>query len=447
MTTQVSPAKWIQNTSTLVSNTVSQGFAFFSFPNASGTIETAKLLWLTRLRWLAIFIFTILAVPGYELGYLTRDSVTTYLGLVSILFVFNLISHLTVSVSREATSPLWLCLHLSFDLLALTSLLALTGGPESPLMPIFLLNVVLGGLLISKNLSWSFLALAHGLLALLQVQNLFRYQSSLDQKLIGSYLAAHILLEIFFIVTRSLGAYIEKQYSLQSQARLALERHDRLRAVGALAAGFSHEFSSPLTTAKIRLERMSRTAPSEDTTEALLAVEACETVVKQMNSSQLDNRDHLYKSIIVSDLIADVVDSWSEIHPHVQITRQFLDRSQQRVPPLNLAQVVLNLLDNAYEANPNTPIVVTTERLGDEFALSVVDQGPGFDLATLARLGEPFNTSKPQGTGLGLYISKLFSESLGGKLLIEPSQEPNESPRGSRVSLFWPLKDVHDVTR
>lgn len=432
MSTLVSPLKWLQNAAEFLSNSI----AFFHFPNASENIDVAKLLWLTRLRWLAVFTFCFLMIPGALFNYLTREALTSYVGIVSILFVFNLISQYTVSSPSQNASRLWVCLHLSFDLFVLTSLLALSGGFESPLLALFLLNVVLGGLLISGNLGWSFLALAHGLLTLLQVQSLFRYQSSLDNKLIGSFVASHILIEIFFIVTRSLGAYIEKQYALQSQSRIALERHDRLRAVGALTAGFSHEFASPLTTAKIRLERLLRSSPSEDLTEAMLAVTACENVVKQMNSAQLDNRDLLYRDIVVSDLVDDVLDSWIEMHPETKLHRELSARTQARIPPVNLAQVLINLLDNAFEANPQAPIEIQTRAEADRFSLSVTDRGPGFDSATMARLGEPFNTNKADGTGLGLYITKLFCESLGGELKIESV----DSPRGTRVTLQWPLK-------
>lgn len=228
--------------------------------------------------------------------------------------------------------------------------------------------------------------------------------------------------------------HLERQAKREAQAQIIIERQDRLRAIGALAAGFSHEFASPLNSAKIRLERACREQPTEDITEALEAVKDCETVVHQMNSSQIDSRHFAFREVILADLLKDIVDSWREEHPETSVQFRIEDRSSDLIPPINFAQAVLNLLDNAEEAAPEKEINVTLRCSNERFHLYVSDQGPGFIASVLARFGEPFVTTKAAGTGLGLYVSHLFCQSLGGSLTIRPSKELC----GAEVHLEWP---------
>jgi two-component system C4-dicarboxylate transport sensor histidine kinase DctB len=84
-----------------------------------------------------------------------------------------------------------------------------------------------------------------------------------------------------------------------------------------------------------------------------------------------------------------------------------------------LRQVVLNLLQNALDAvegQPERRVDVVTARLGERVSLLVEDSGPGVPHDVLARLFEPFVTSKPvgRGTGLGLYITRVIVHRAGG---------------------------------
>lgn len=410
---------------------------FFRFPASPHDAERAKLVWLIRLRWLAIAFFFVLTAPALLTGLLSHKTVPMFLGIVSVLLVFNLLTQLTVSEATAALNPLWICFQMAFDLAMLTGLLLLTGGFGNPFTPLFLLNVALGGLLIPGRLSWPFLFLAHALLGFLQLHFVTENPGAVDGRLIATFLTSHLLTFSFWVVSRSLGAHLERQFKSQAQARVLFEKQDRLRAVGALAAGFSHEFASPLNAAKIRLERAARERGSEDISEALDAVRTCEHVVRQMNASQLDSRDFNFKNVVVADLLNDVIESWREEHPEISVRLRLSDTSRGRVPPVNFAQVILNLLDNAAEAAPAKAIDVALEGSKDFFCLRIADQGPGFPTTILNRLGEPFMTSKPDGTGLGLYVSQLFCQSLGGSL-----EAKNRDPEtGAILQLQWPKQE------
>lgn len=412
---------------------------FLSYPAQTQDTERAKLLWLFRLRWIAITLFFVLAAPALSSGLLARTTMGHYLGVVGILGVFNLFSQLALGTIRAPISPLWICFQLTVDVIFLTILLSLTGGFENPFVALFFLNVSLGGLLISTRLGWPFLLLSHTLLGILEFRFFTSQPPGSGLELLTTFAVYQVLLLAFWLVMRSLGSHIEAQSQHRSQVLVGLERKDRLRAIGALAAGFSHEFASPLTTARIRLERLARGQNSEDVAEALAAVQACETVVHRMNASQLDNRESQLKRVPVGALLGDIIESWQAEHPDCPVSLSITDPSDDLLPPVNFAQVILNLLDNARDAAPSLPIEVVLQGSEHLFQLRVSDQGPGFPQWVLDHMGEPFVTSKSHGTGLGLYVTQLFCHSLGGTMTIENHVKVRESQRrGADITLEWP---------
>jgi two-component system sensor histidine kinase RegB len=416
--------------------------SFFQFPSLHSDSELAKLAWLVRLRWIAILLFFCLTGPAYLYGFLDRATMPIFIGIVSLLLIFNLMTYLFVVERKKLISPLFICFQLTFDLVVLSGLLTVTNGYENPFIGLFLLNVSLGGILITGRLSWPFLALTHTILLAMQIQFVHANDLEIQRKFIEIFAISHLLIFSFWIVMRSLGSYFEQQTESQLTAKINLEKQDRLRAVGALSAGFSHEFASPLNAAKLRLERLSRqlntktsvtTADElENINEALAAINQCEQVIHQMNSSQLDTRDFQFKMVNGKDLLDDIIDSWLEDHPAQKVIRQIQDKIVIQVPPINFAQVVLNLLDNAFEASSGKEITIYFNCLNDKYVLQVMDQGSGFAAEVLKRMGEPFVTSKKTGTGLGLYVSQLFIQSLSGEIKI------NNKNIGASVELIWP---------
>lgn len=424
-----------------------------SFKSSSSKYEMAfegsKLVWLVKLRWAAILLFFCLIAPGHIFGFLDRFSTLVFVGLIGFLFVFNLFTHLIFVESRKHIKPLFICFQLTLDLFILTILLFISGGFKNPFVALFLLNAGLGGVLIKGRLSWPFIFLCHTFLIALQIQ----YFLGLSGLIVNSHFwiyvfASHVLVLSVWLVMRSLGSYLEKHFESQAFTHIQLEKQDRLRALGALAAGFSHEFASPLNAAKLRLDRLERSFENRQNTPdwidqakanlsaAKKSIESCEAVIHSMNSSQLDVREQNIKPIHMNEFIKDVTESWLEEHPQTNLVIDNTLTEQLSVSPINLAQVVLNLLDNAFESNPKGKIYLRLKSQDSWMKLIVEDEGAGFDDRVLSRRGEPFVTTKIAGTGLGLYVSEIFVQSLGGYLLTE-----NKSQRaGAVVTLTWPLQ-------
>ncbi|MGH7329741.1 MAG: ATP-binding protein, partial [Polyangiaceae bacterium] len=102
-----------------------------------------------------------------------------------------------------------------------------------------------------------------------------------------------------------------------------------------------------------------------------------------------------------------------------------------------LVQALGSLVKNAFEATSNSDAHVTLaiDSAGDRLRFSVIDVGSGMTADQLARVGEPFFTTKEAGAGMGLgvFLARAFADRLGGTLSFE-----SETARGTHVVLEIP---------
>jgi signal transduction histidine kinase len=107
--------------------------------------------------------------------------------------------------------------------------------------------------------------------------------------------------------------------------------------------------------------------------------------------------------------------------------------------PMQIQQMLCNLLRNAADAvaavkDRERRVVVCTRRRGGGVQVSVRDTGPGVDLLDRERIFQPFYTTKPEGMGIGLALSRSIAEGHGGRLWVTPNR-----PHGAAFHLFLPL--------
>lgn len=217
------------------------------------------------------------------------------------------------------------------------------------------------------------------------------------------------------------------------KAQAELAHVTRVATLGEMTASIAHEINQPLaaivTNASACLRWLARPAPDLDEARA-----AVERIIRDGNraSAVIGRVRALAKKspprtdwLNVNDVILDVVAlTRSEIQRNrVSLQTQFSDR----LPPvladrIQLQQVVLNLIINGIEAmNANSEgqraLWVSTENDGSNGVLIAVrDSGVGLSPESVEHLFDPFYTTKPDGMGMGLAISRSIIEAHGGRL-------------------------------
>lgn len=239
------------------------------------------------------------------------------------------------------------------------------------------------------------------------------------------------------------------------QAQDRLTQFGRLSTMGEMAAGLAHEINQPLTAIANYAQALQRllAAPdptdSEDVEFALGQISAqalrAGEVIRRLRAFVKDREAHTEitdAARLAGDLLvfAESDARLNDIRLRIEAED---DLPSVACDPVQIQQVVLNLIRNAIdatnEAKPARREIAIRTRLDDrgDVEISVEDHGPGISAQVAQSLGNPFFTTKPHGTGLGIAISRSILRAHGGRLSHRPTS-------GGGATVFFTLP-VHAV--
>jgi PAS domain S-box-containing protein len=256
-----------------------------------------------------------------------------------------------------------------------------------------------------------------------------------------------------------------------SKARTELAHMTRVTTVGQLTASIAHEINQPLsaivTNADAGLRWLAQDSPNlEETSQAIRRIirdgKRASAVVSRMRAL-FEKAPTAKEPLDINEVIQEVLTlTQSEVHSnHVSPQTQFAnDLPLVMGDRIQLQQVILNLLVNAIQAMSGVPegpreLGVSSEKVaeingeskeeryeGEALAdaewthvlITVRDSGPGLDPQSLNRLFDAFYTTKPQGLGMGLSISRSIIEAHGGRLWAKAN-----APRGAVFQFALPI--------
>ncbi len=379
-------------------------------------------------------------------------------------------------------------MHLGFDILQLSALLAFTGGLENPFCLLLVAPVTVAAASLPGRQ-----ALVLGLMVLISTTALFfwsmplPWQSGTELNLPPLYRFGTGLALITGVVFTAAYAWrvaadAEKLELALATTQDVLQREQRLAALGGLAAAAAHELGTPLATIQVVAKELLRASPpdgpiAEDARLMLLQADRCREILKRL-SQRPEDGDELYVAVGLKALLNEVVD------PHLGFD---LDIGViVRTPPgmaephvRRLAEVVHGLsaiVENAADfAESRVQVLGTAD--SQWITVEVLDDGPGFAPDILPRLGEPYVTSRPHGKarqalaaqiaaaarpakkgrvaprpidpeiapsqggmGLGFFIARTLLERTGGQVVVGQGDGGAGSNRGARVTVRWPRR-------
>jgi signal transduction histidine kinase len=245
-------------------------------------------------------------------------------------------------------------------------------------------------------------------------------------------------------VHRTLRELLRRQREREHHVVRQLAHADQLATLGRLAAGLAHEIKNPLAGIQGALEVLRDEAGEGEQGrlfgEMLEELKRVHGILHRLLESGRPAPLRLVRTDL-GRLLADVAELLrpSLKRQGVELTTEVADRLPEiEVDPAKIRQVLVNLVQNAAEAMHDRPghVRLRASAYADASAvvLTVEDDGPGIPPESLARLFEPFYTTKFTGTGLGLAISKSLVEQHGGE--IDVTSEPG---RGTSFVLVLPL--------
>jgi two-component system sensor histidine kinase PilS (NtrC family) len=207
-----------------------------------------------------------------------------------------------------------------------------------------------------------------------------------------------------------------------------LRRSQRLGAVGQLAAGLAHEIRNPLASLSGAVELLSADLRADDAGSRRLAeIVRCETA--RLNRLVTDFLTYArpgpgeLQRVELPALLAELRALWAPAEcGGVELQVDSEPDTTVQANPDQLRQVLWNLLRNAAEAQPTDGVVRLSARPvpgeGRWTEIAIDDRGTGIPAEHLERVFEPFYTTKPKGTGLGLATVHRIVEAHGGRLAL-----------------------------
>jgi two-component system sensor histidine kinase RegB len=325
--------------------------------------------------------------------------------------------------------------QIAFDILQLAGMLYLTGGIFNPFSLLLIAPVTLAAATLPARFAAALGALAVAACVALAFAYLplpYRPEAGPPPPPPGS------LIMVAIVLSRVLGIALTGAYAWQAATESArmelalnvtetvLAREQRLSALGALAAAAAHELGTPLATISVVAREMVRNAPDEQTREdaELMIGQAarCREILQRLTEMP-EAKDAVHERMSLVQLVHEVIE------PHmihgIRVEAVVNGPPGEAAPDIwrraEIIHALTSIVENAVDF-ARAEVIVIARFDARAVVIEVRDDGPGFSPEVLAKLGEPYVTSRPGaegsrtghiGMGLGFFIAKTLLERTG----------------------------------
>ena len=414
---------------------------------------------LVRLRWLAIVGQTTAVLVVY-FGLDFDLPLWASLAVIALSAWLNVALRLRFYMTQrlEPDRAAWL---LAFDIAELAVLLFLTGGLQNPFAFLFLAPVLLSATALPPRFTVILGAFAVACATVLVfVHYPLPWDADDPLRLPPIYMAAvwlAILLAIGFIGVYAWQITEESRQLSDALAatELVLAREQHLSQLDGLAAAAAHELGTPLSTITVIARELENAIPADaphGDDVRLLREQArrCRDILSKI--TQLSSSGEPFDRMPLSALMEEVVAPYRNFGVAIDV-RIAGDGSPEPAGARNPAVLygLGNLMENAVDFAQDG-VVVGATWTDETLEVSITDDGPGFAPEIIARIGEPYVTSRPgieheddpSGLGLGFFIAKTLLERAGATLSFENRAAPE---RGAVVFARWNRSDFERPLR
>ena len=428
-----------------------------------------NLKWLFILRNLLITAEVLLILlTRYGLG-IRLPQEQLWLVILSIAAV-NLYTWMRLQTD-EVVTELEIFSQISIDVLAMASLLYLTGGASNPIIWVFLLPLIITGIMLPQAYAWNMVILTASIYTVLIGFNIPlpaiephvpdprfltpEMSHKLHQMSDKHYFNLHIFgmwfgfvfssgLVAFFVV--ELSKTLKERERNLSEARESALRDERVVSLGTLAASAAHDMGTPLGTIAILTHEMQQEFPEHrypDLQQKLVIMEQqikrCKEALSVMSASAGKMRAESGNIMLLTEYIDEVLNQWRAHYPTTKLCLFVSPDNYMNakiIAERTLTHAIINILNNAAQATSDDKgIEFHTQWDREQFNLKIRDFGPGLPPEYLKVLGKQTVTSKKkQGLGVGLFLTYSTIQHLGGSIRFS-----NLETGGACVEITLPL--------
>ncbi|GGF62630.1 sensor histidine kinase RegB [Paracoccus acridae] len=405
--------------------------------------EPIRLRTLVLLRWFAIAGQLAAVVVAKLMG--IAFPVIPVLALIAAAIAMNLWQGLG---PMRRTSARMAVVHLTFDVIQISALMALTGGLANPFALLVLAPVTVAATSLDTRQTVTLGAATMILISLVSLFGLPLHDSTGRQLALapvltlGHWTALMIGVVFFAGYAHRVTAELQATSNALFATQMALAREQRLQHLGGVVAAAAHEMGTPLATIKLIAAELAdelddRPELQADAMALRDSAVRCAEILRSMGRAGKDDL-HL-RMAPLRTVLEDAAEPHAGRGPAVEIRA---DGPDIRRDPA-IIHALRNLIQNAVDFAASR-VVIEAETDESCLTVSIRDDGPGYPPALLARIGDPYLTSKRggaqragyDGMGLGLFIAKTLLERSGARLGFD-----NGGP-GAVVTVRWPLDRI-----
>lgn len=347
-------------------------------------------------------------------------------------------------IAVGALSNLWLASRkgraghlggfLVLDVVLLTGLLYLSGGPTNPFSIIYVVYIAMSAVMLAPKWTWTIAGLSIVSFAALFVVHVpsehlghAGHGGGFQTHLYGMFIALVLAVALITYFVSQLSVELRRRERALAEAEERSHRWGKLASIATLAAGAAHELGTPLGTIAVAAKEMQRRARKVPGGEGLVEdaelireeLERCRLVLDRMAAAGGEHVGETPSSLSVEALFVEVRARLSAEQAARWATTT--EVATIEAPREALAQMIENIARNGFDACESGRVALEVRGLDRAVELRFVDEGRGMDELAVKRATEPFFTTKNTGDrmGLGLFLARTLVDSLGGQLTIE----------------------------
>lgn len=377
--------------------------------------------------------------------------------VIFFLILFSIKSFYNLKKNKVSDKNLFI--ELLFDVSAFALQIYFSGGISNPFISLFLLQVIIGAILLKPFFAWLitiitcifyillsnfFYVINFDLIDHTTMQNHHHnHHENFSLHLHGmlvSYIILAILLIIFIgKIIKNIRDGEQKIHDLEQQ----FLKEKQLVEMGLFATSSAHNLGSPLSTISIIISDWKKIHHDKNLQDDIKIIDSqlqkCKNILSEILNYSGKSRLESFKSQSLKNCCEKFVHNWQKSCEIKEFEYEFLCTIEQPFFFDNiLTPAIYNVFNNALEAyKKNIKIIFSNDK--NNLIIKIIDDGDGFDEKILKNLGKP-NLSTKKSSGLGLYLTIKTLEKIKGNLIVK-----NLKNYGTQVEILIPFKYYEEL--